>query len=202
MSAITSSAINSQTPGGNFSLTLVQEPRISCVSRHQENEGDTTSDSQTTKHKENSPPALNSHIRASDGIHKQRADDLTDTIHRNPRSHADRVLAAPVPVGSDDDEGRGDGRLSETEEEAGGCETVEVLGAANGHFDAAPDDNGGANEDSDVKAGEDVCGRVLGGKLAEVKERYYPRELLASELEVGFQAEDGGIVNGALVEIW
>lgn len=112
------------------------------------------------------------------------------------------MLAASVPVGSDDDEGRGDGRLSETEEEAGGCETMKVLGAANSHFDAAPDDNGGANEDGDVKAGEDVCGRVLRGKLAEVEERYDPGELLASELKVGFQAEDGGIVDGALVKIW
>jgi hypothetical protein len=111
------------------------------------------------------------------------------------------VLAATVPVGRDDDKGRRDSSLGETQKESRGGEAVEVVSSANGHFNAAPGDDGSADKDGDVEATEDVGGGVFGGELAEVEERYDPGELFTGELEIRLEAEDGGIVDGALVEI-
>lgn len=111
------------------------------------------------------------------------------------------MLVAAVPVGRDDDEGRGYGGLGKAEKEAGGGYAGEAGGAADGHLHGAPSDDCGADERGDAQAGEDIGGRVLGAELAEVEEGDDPGELLAVEGEVLAQAEYCGVVDGALVEV-
>lgn len=201
MSLISGSPINGQSSRSDLPLPLVQEPRVCCVPRHQQHKDNTAGNGQASENEEDGSPALNGHLGATHSVHQEGTNDLTDSIHRHPRRHSNRVLASTIPVGSDDDKGRRDSSLSETQKESRGGETVKVLSPSNGHFNTAPDDDGSADEHCDVEATEDVGGGVFGGELAEVEEGYDPGELFTGELEIRLEAEDGSVVDGALVEV-
>lgn len=79
---------------------------------------------------------------------------------------------------------------------------MKVLSCSNGHFNTTPNHNGSADEDGDVEATEDVGGGVFGGELAEVEEGHDPGELFTGEFKIRLEAEDGGVVDGTLVEVY
>lgn len=112
------------------------------------------------------------------------------------------MLASTIPIGRDDNKGRRDSSLGETQKESCSGQTVKVLSTSNGHFYTAPDDDGGADEQCDMEATEDISGGVLGGQLAEVEEGYDPGELFTGEFEICLEAKDGGVVDRTLVEIY
>lgn len=201
MSFISGRPINCQSSRSDLPLPLVEEPRGCCVPRHQHHKDNTASNGQASEDEKDGSPALNRHLGTADSVHQKSTNDLTDSVHRHPRRHSNRVLAATIPVGSDDDKGRRDSSLGETQKEPRGGEAVKVLSSSDGHFNTAPDDDGSADEHCDVEATEDVGGGVFGGELAEVEEGYDPGELFTGEFEIRLEAEDGGVVDGAFVEV-
>ena len=186
-------------------IPRLQPPRIELIVWHDEPEHNPQHCGQAPIHeKHNLPPCDRRRVllRAHrDAIRDEATKNLTPAIETEPKPGARALLLLRVPLGCEEGEAGRDGRLEDAEEEADRNRAAVVVHGGEAGQHRAPHEDAEGGVLGQGQALEEAVGRPFPGEVAEVEEGPEPLVVVADEVEVLFDAHDGGVREGRFVEV-